>query len=94
MPEISPTTWYGAITLIILGIIRIYLDVKAGNKKTERVLIMSNGRMTVALKNIARLSRALALQTNDPEDLAAAKLAEDELSKKIDDNGALEVRKN
>lgn len=89
MPEISPTTWIGAITFILAGLLKVYLEVRAGNKTTqqvkettERVLILTDGRMTAALKNIARLSRSLANQTRDPEDVSAAELAEKELEKK------------
>jgi len=82
MEEIAPATWYGTVAFIVLGLFKLYFEVKKGNKTTERVLILTDGRMTVALKNIARLSRALARQTKDPEDIMAADLAEEELAKK------------
>jgi hypothetical protein len=73
----------GAVTVIV-SVGKVLVEVRAGNKTTERVLVLTDGRMTAALKTIARLAKAIAKMTGDPEDIKAAETAEIELSKKYE----------
>lgn len=72
------------LTTILAGVGKLIVDVRAGNKVTERVLIVSDGRLTAVMRTNARLARALARLTKDPEDIQAAQDAEDDLVKKYE----------
>lgn len=63
---------------------KILVDVRAGNRTTDKVKTLVDGRMTVALHTIAKLSRAVAKLTSDPHDLLIAEEAEKELQRKYD----------
>ena len=70
------------IALILAALGKILVDVRAGNRETSKVHILVDGRMTGALRTIARLSRSVARLTKDPIDEQAASEAEAELEKK------------
>jgi len=78
---------YGlAIIAIMGGLVKIYFEVRSGNKETRKVHVLVNARMTVAITTIARLSRSVAKLTKDPEDVKIAEEAERALeTKQIED---------
>lgn len=87
------------LTAILTGLGKLIVDVKAGNKvteevktNTERVLIVSDGRLTAVMKTNARLASAIARLTKDPTDIQAAKDAEEDLVKKYDQDIAQGIK--
>lgn len=79
------------LTTILAGVAKLILDVRAGNavtekvrSSTERILIVSDGRLTAVMKANAKIARALYDLSGKPEHLAAALDAEHDLAEKYE----------
>lgn len=99
MDQIAPTTWVGAITFILLGLFKVWLDVRAVNRATievkktaDRVLTLANGRMLTALMAIVKLSKTIADLTKEPVDIELAKFAETDLHNFIEGQERIRVK--
>lgn len=78
--------WLGVLTgiaLVIGALGKILQEVRAGNRATEKVKILVDGSMTIALKRIAKLSKGIARLTKDPDDVQAAEDAQKDVDIKV-----------